>query len=585
MSAHFVRLNLEVLEDRTVLDAMTFQPLLDNGNYSDVTAWFDNTLGQPAKNAPGPGASATIPSDKICDVDAAESVGDITVNGTLNVNHNLSLAANSKLGLTGTVNVSLNATMTVADNVTLSANNLSIAGTVKDNSVIDITSNGTSGSGTPSFGSFGSMVVGSSDNPNSEGKLDTVNLSMMGNSTLTIGGPSGGSSGTVDTTNAGSIGGKVNIGDPGTGMAGDMSVSQGMTVVPGGSLNVGGSAGSGGTLDVYSLTSITSAPITVNSSGKIDVKHDASLGGPVTVTGVINADNIDAFTGASVTFTGTGTVSSGPLTGNLNAEANASFTFSPTSAVTLGAGATLGDGKFYVDGPLTVDTNLLANKPEFVLQGADGTNSGAIGDTGSIDWWNNEFDWQGGTIGLSGGLTIDNNADFKLTGAAPKTLSTTLTNSGGGTGTMSGDLENYGSVDRQDGSSIGFADGSTVDNAKGAVFDFENSLGGTITTFNNDGTLELGAGDTLTAGTFTQSSTGTLQSNIASATSYGSLSVTGSATLDGTLQGQLENGYQPPSGTSFQVLTFGSSSGQFATVSPSGWTAQYDPTDVMLVSG
>jgi hypothetical protein len=32
------------------------------------------------------------------------------------------------------------------------------------------------------------------------------------------------------------------------------------------------------------------------------------------------------------------------------------------------------------------------------------------------------------------------------------------------------------------------------------------------------------------------------------------------------------------------VLTFASSSGQFATVSPSGWTAQYDPTDVMLVS-
>jgi hypothetical protein len=155
---------------------------------------------------------------------------------------------------------------------------------------------------------------------------------------------------------------------------------------------------------------------------------------------------------------------------------------------------------------------------------------------------------------------------------------------GTGTGTIGGDLENHGSVDWEDGSAITFASGSSVDNQKGAVFDFENSLGGTIPTFSNDGTLELGAGDTLTAGTFTQSSTGTLQSNIASATSYGALSVTGTATLDGTLQGQLENGYQPPKGTNFKVLTFGSRSGQFATVSPSGWTAQYDPSDVMLVS-
>ena len=155
---------------------------------------------------------------------------------------------------------------------------------------------------------------------------------------------------------------------------------------------------------------------------------------------------------------------------------------------------------------------------------------------------------------------------------------------GTGTGTIGGDLENHGLVDWQDGSTITFADGSTVDNQKGAVFDFENSLGGTISTFNNAGTPELGAGDTLTAGTFTQVSTGTLQSDIASATSYGSLSVTGTATLDGTLKGQLENGYQPPSGTSFKVLTFGSRSGQFATVSPSGWTAQYDASDVMLVS-
>lgn len=86
------------------------------------------------------------------------------------------------------------------------------------------------------------------------------------------------------------------------------------------------------------------------------------------------------------------------------------------------------------------------------------------------------------------------------------------------------------------------------------------------------------------AGTFTQSNTGTLQSDMASGSSWDTLKVTGSATLDGTVQAQLENGYQPPSGTAFDVLDFASSSGQFATVDPQGWSAMSPPTDVELVS-
>jgi hypothetical protein len=131
--------------------------------------------------------------------------------------------------------------------------------------------------------------------------------------------------------------------------------------------------------------------------------------------------------------------------------------------------------------------------------------------------------------------------------------------------------------------------GPTIHNESDGTFDVESgSSSAAIPTFLNDGMLELEPGNTfgevLYISTFTQSSTGTLQIDIANGFPTGALSISGTATLDGTLQAQLENGYQPPSGTHFKVLTFASNSGQFATVQPSGWSAQYDSTSVSLVA-
>jgi hypothetical protein len=167
----------------------------------------------------------------------------------------------------------------------------------------------------------------------------------------------------------------------------------------------------------------------------------------------------------------------------------------------------------------------------------------------------------------------------------------TLTIPGDATGDTldSRTLDNHGLVSWA--GALTIADGSgnggpTIHNEKDGTFDVESGSGSSapIPTFTNDGMLEVESGATLMADTFTQSSTGTLQSDIAGDSDFGTVAVTGTATLDGTLQANLENGYQPPSGTKFAVLTFGSSSGQFADVKPDGWSANYDPTDVTLVS-
>ena len=66
-------------------------------------------------------------------------------------------------------------------------------------------------------------------------------------------------------------------------------------------------------------------------------------------------------------------------------------------------------------------------------------------------------------------------------------------------------------------------------------------------------------------GNYTQTATGVLLIQIGGPSQYGQLAVTGTATLGGTLEVSLLNNYVPAVGTSFQILSFAQSSGDFAT--------------------
>jgi hypothetical protein len=104
----------------------------------------------------------------------------------------------------------------------------------------------------------------------------------------------------------------------------------------------------------------------------------------------------------------------------------------------------------------------------------------------------------------------------------------------------------------------------------------------------NDGTVFLAAGTTLTlGGNFTQMADGDLSVEIGSSSSFGRLTVNGSANLDGTLTVTLVNGYHPSSGTSFRILTANPPvNGSFATLDGDGplFTPIYDPGDVTLIA-
>src|SRR5579859_6848656 len=93
-----------------------------------------------------------------------------------------------------------------------------------------------------------------------------------------------------------------------------------------------------------------------------------------------------------------------------------------------------------------------------------------------------------------------------------------------------------------------------------------------VASVDNEGTLNIapGAANTLAInGALKQGSTGVLNINIggtSAGSQYDQLNVSGAVTLDGTLNINLINGFTPASGQVFQVLTYASESGQFATI-------------------
>ena len=121
---------------------------------------------------------------------------------------------------------------------------------------------------------------------------------------------------------------------------------------------------------------------------------------------------------------------------------------------------------------------------------------------------------------------------------------------------------------------------------------------GTITaTVSNTGAIVApgasGAGILNITGAYTQGPGGSLAielGGVTAGTQYDQLKVTGVTTLDGTLNVSLVNSYLPASGALFQVLTFASKSGDFATKNGldlgggRSLTPTYGTTDLTLVT-
>jgi hypothetical protein len=227
-------------------------------------------------------------------------------------------------------------------------------------------------------------------------------------------------------------------------------------------------------------------------------------------------------------------------------------------------GSITNNGTLHVQGAHTGPFNVLLPPADLAVMQAGAsaplTNSGTI----SIDSLSS-LTIQGGDLTNAGAVTV---GSFGIVGVAGNYTQTDgLTVLGGGILTAGGLVDLEG----------GLLTGTGVINAN--VFD--------------NAELEVGQpgapGTLIIVGDYTQTAGGVLVIEIGgrnAGTDFDQLNITGQANLDGTLTVNLINGFQPASGDSLMILTFGSGTGAFATLNGDGplFTPTFDPADVNLVA-
>ena len=305
-------------------------------------------------------------------------------------------------------------------------------------------------------------------------------------------------------------------------------------------------------------------------------------------------DNQLHFVGAQ-TFAGNGTVVFGganggyPLYGynaTLTAQSNGD-----SGILTIGSGITL-DGKYGQIGnsslPLinqgTIDAS---GGGTLYVYGSNWSSSGTLEASGGgqlvlNDTWTNSGTIQasGGTVSTTGGA-LTNTGIVAAAGGGSVVMSTPPTNLS--SGTLTGGTWNVGASSSMSlDASITTDAASIILGGTGANFSSLSPLakiasggsleilnGGAFTTagnLDNAGTVDLAPGTLTVTGNYTQEAGGTFDvavGGLTAGTQVGQLKVTNQASLNGGIGINLMNGYTPPLGDSYTVLTFGSETGNF----------------------
>jgi T5SS/PEP-CTERM-associated repeat protein len=220
---------------------------------------------------------------------------------------------------------------------------------------------------------------------------------------------------------------------------------------------------------------------------------------------------------------------------------------------------------FGANATLNTPLNVLGGYIEFIVDQTTFPNNMTLG-TGGVGLYT--YNTGGaytatltGSISGSGGLTAGNVLGstpgvFILTGSSNYTGATTLN---------AGTLRVNGSI----ASAVTVKNGVTL-GGSGSVGSVVVNSGGIVSPGNSPGKLSVN-------GNYTQNSGGVLNIEIGGASpgagGYDQLAVSGTATLGGTLNLSLVNGFRPTVGQTFNIITSSSEAGNFSTINSSGFTA------------
>ncbi len=283
-------------------------------------------------------------------------------------------------------------------------------------------------------------------------------------------------------------------------------------------------------------------------------------------------------TGADpVTVSGLTTWTSGTMTGSGTTTLAGDTTISGNNTVTVSGGRTLN----------TTATTTVTLNPGSIQSGGAATrinNAGLwldqSGSSGAILSWN-------GFLGPVS--TFNNTGTYRKTSSTTSSVGIVFNSSGtvdiqGGSLAFSGGYTQTAGETKLDGGALS---SSTTLNIQGGTL----SGAGTVTAnVSNGGLVSPGASPGILniTGTYTQTSTGALNIEIGGLTAgsqFDQVAISGLATLNGTLNISLINGFVPNPGDSFQIMTFASRSGGFsATNAPPSLTVQANATNVTLTA-
>ncbi|HUP61678.1 MAG TPA: hypothetical protein VNA69_14805 [Thermoanaerobaculia bacterium] len=335
---------------------------------------------------------------------------------------------------------------------------------------------------------------------------------------------------------------------------------------------------------VNKTTSAASKDIGIpfNNDGQVNVDTGTlrfTNGGTHTGTFNVASGATLKFDGGTHTLTGTSTVAGAGTVDAGSGTVSHAGTWNVTGATTNTGATTTLTGTISSITPLSITNGTLNINVASALTIASLTMSnGTLGGTTPLTL--PSFAWSGGTVNRSGTVTIPAAATWSLTGTAGRYW-------------YQATLDNSGTINVPMTGSVYFYNGAVVNNLTGSLIDFQSTGGwlyggGTTPQFNNSGTLRKSGGTaTQTFGLkttnsglvdlqigivsfnngFTQSSSGQLQVTIGGTTAgtqYARATASGTATLGGALS-ILYNAFTPTVGDTFQVMTFGSRSGDFAT--------------------
>ncbi|HVR37628.1 MAG TPA: DUF11 domain-containing protein, partial [Thermoanaerobaculia bacterium] len=378
-----------------------------------------------------------------------------------------------------------------------------------------------------------------------------------------------------------------------TGSGGTIEFAAGSTTINNGfvggdgviKFSCGGSTDISGTYQVTGTTVITSASVTFNSP--------ASTKDLTFESGDLYAEDVFTLTGSG-SWSG-GEISAGGINGEFVVDTDASLTIDGVNGTTSLVGTPLTNNGSIAytstNGNLEIDGAAIQNNGTFDIQtDNDIVLAGFIGDlasspdtfenigtlkktaAGGVTDFEPELDNSGtveannGTLHFTGPYN-QNDGETKLGGSTIST-DTELTITGGaitGAGTITGNVK-VGSI-------------VIIGELTAAVITGANIAPGSgLTT----GTITIN-------GNYTQLGNGTMAIDI-DAGSFDVVAVTGDVTLDGEFSASLLNSYQPPNGTTWNVLTFANRSGDFSTYSLPSYgfsgqiTSSYLPNALQLAA-